>query len=951
MSDSTPNKADIAEIKQAINVLFQPSDVVELRALKITGKTHAGYFNDLDLLKNQAARLSGLAAGVYAVLNQINPNLLARSQNRITVGPEHLTQDKDIIRRRWLPIDADARRPSGISSTEQEHEAAITVAKNIKNFLLKLGFPADSIIVGDSGNGGHVLIRIDLPNDEETEAVIKNCLRALAVKFDNETVSIDQSVFNASRIWKLPGTQARKGDSTDTRPHRIAHLIDVPTTICIASIESVEALAAAAPELKAPRQTAKAYRGDGHRFDLEAWLVKNDIEVKSSGPYEGGTRYILKVCPFNSEHTGTSVAVFRMADGALGFKCQHASCADKTWSDLRELKEPGYKDRRNGHREDKPQNAELATKRTVLEDAVLTLVGVCDGAIEKDGQGLNKLDADLFRSLAASIGRGEPIAGELRSKVKKRIVKYTTQLTERGININDMILSEERGEQNDGKGDGSKEALIPVLAEAILQDDHFAQDEGGKLYRYHEGVYRARGAAFIGIRVKSLLNSWGELDKWRSRLTEEVIEFIRVDSPLLWERPPLDTLNVLNGLLDVNTLELNPHSPDFLSLIQIPIVYDPTAICPAWDKFINDVFPEDALALGYEIPAYLMTPDTSIQKAAILLAGEGGTGKSTELEGVRAFIGKGNTSSLSLQKLESDRFASSRLVGKLANICPDLPSEHLAGTSTFKTITGGDTLSAEYKFRDSFDFTPYSRLVFSANHWPQSSDSSQAFFDRWLVVPFSNRFRGEKKEISRAVLDAQLADSKEQSGLLNKAIVALKQIRANHGFTESKLMKAAWDEFRATTDPLAIWLSEATIESPDIFAAKRDLITAYNREAGRKGQPRMSDTAFGTALRRLRPNLQDGQRTISGKLPWVWLGIGLKPNESRNGDDNSHGSRGSLGSLYINRAGENKSSGSESDESDMPVEQDTTNRVNRVNSVNEPDPIEESTVTNADTSH
>lgn len=76
------------------------------------------------------------------------------------------------------------------------------------------------------------------------------------------------------------------------------------------------------------------------------------------------------------------------------------------------------------------------------------------------------------------------------------------------------------------------------------------------------------------------------------------------------------------------------------------------------------------------------------------------------------------------------------MVGKLANICPDLPSKHLEETSIFKQITGGDTVSAEYKFKDSFDYVPFARLVFSANEPPRSDDAGYAFTQRWVVVPF-----------------------------------------------------------------------------------------------------------------------------------------------------------------------------------------------------------------------
>ncbi len=350
MSGKTPPIADTAEIKRALSVLFTPGDVVELRALDVRGKTHAGYFNDFDRLGNEAAKLSGEAAGVYVVLNRVNPDLLARSQNRITVAPRNLTQDADITARRWLPVDIDARRSSGISSTDQEHEAAIAVAKEIKRFLIsESSFPTDSIILGDSGNGAHLLIRIDLPNSADSEAIIKGCLIAVATRFDSSQVSVDLSVSNAARIWKLPGTMARKGDSTSDRPHRIARFLDAPSSVTIAPMGLLEALAKSAPKVEATKQYPRDRRTDGQAFDLNVWLAEHGIEIKRAEPYKGGKRHILEACPFNPDHTGTSVAVFQSADGAIGFKCQHASCADKTWADLRKLKEPGYRERKNGH--------------------------------------------------------------------------------------------------------------------------------------------------------------------------------------------------------------------------------------------------------------------------------------------------------------------------------------------------------------------------------------------------------------------------------------------------------------------------------------------------------------------------------------------------------------------------------------------------------------------------
>ena len=431
---------------------------------------------------------------------------------------------------------------------------------------------------------------------------------------------------------------------------------------------------------------------------------------------------------------------------------------------------------------------------------------------------------------------------------------------------------------------GQREACAHIdgststLATAILADHHFAQDAGGKLYRLQGGVYEPTGEALIKRRVKHLMAANRLSTKWTARRATEIVEYIRVDAPDLWERPPIETVNLANGLLDIESRTLRPHDPEFLSPVQLPVAFDLNATCPTWERSVSQVFPADALQLAWEIPAWLIRPDGSIQRA-ILLIGGGGNGKSRYLRGLRSFLGARNTSAVTLQKLEASRFAAASLVGKLANICADLPSEHLAGTSMFKAITGGDCIGAEYKFRDAFEFTPFVRLIFSANTPLQSKDGSPAFFDRWLVAPFPNEFRRTAQEISQDVLDAALAEPAELSGLLNKALDALPNLLSRHGFQEAASIRAALDEFRETTDPVAVWLDYSTISLPDLMVPKRDLLQAYNPDAYRFGRPRMTSTGFGLALRRLRPGLQAAYRKVHGERTHVWLRVGLRTGD------------------------------------------------------------------------
>jgi putative DNA primase/helicase len=338
---------DLAEIKRAIALFYKPDDVVEIRAPKTQQKTLSGYFDDHKKLAEAAASISGKSPGTYVVMNEVRTELLARSANRVTPYAETTTADSDIVRRRWLLGDFDAVRPAGISASDAEHGSAIAKAQECAAYLVTLGFPEDSIIIADSGNGGHVLVRTDLPNDATSTALIQSCLRALDSKFSDAQVKVDLTTYNSARIWKLPGTLAAKGDSTPDRPYRIARIITAPAALVVAPRAALEALAATLPVES--RKAPAAARGlPVQPFDVESWLVEHGIEVKTTSPYEGGTRSILKCCVFNREHVGTSAAIIQGPDGRIGYKCHHNSCCDKTWHDVRELLEPGYKTRRQG---------------------------------------------------------------------------------------------------------------------------------------------------------------------------------------------------------------------------------------------------------------------------------------------------------------------------------------------------------------------------------------------------------------------------------------------------------------------------------------------------------------------------------------------------------------------------------------------------------------------------
>lgn len=214
--------------------LVAPDQVVELRAVGVqrgAGRPHveAGFFDagHLEDLAKAALALTGAARGVYFTLNPLEPALLARRCNRTAWANEgELAKDRDVLARRWLLVDADPVRDPLVSSTAAEKAEAEAVALGVREHLRGRGWPDP--VLADSGNGYHLLYRVDLPAADGGQ--VERLLRALAARFDTARVKIDQTVHNPARVCKLPGTLARKGDSTPDRPHRRARIVELPAT-------------------------------------------------------------------------------------------------------------------------------------------------------------------------------------------------------------------------------------------------------------------------------------------------------------------------------------------------------------------------------------------------------------------------------------------------------------------------------------------------------------------------------------------------------------------------------------------------------------------------------------------------------------------------------------------------------------------------------------------------
>ena len=390
---------DANEITHALRLWFQAGDVFEVRVLDAVSADYrrehieSGYFDyeHISAIPEALKRLLSFR-GVYVTVNPVNPDLLARAVNRLRpAGRNPTTADTDTVRRRWLLIDCDPRRASGVSSSNSEHESALAKAREIRDGLSSLGWPKP--VLTDSGNGAQLMYRIDLPADDGE--LVRRVIGEIA-KASSEQVAIDTSVHNPARIWRLPGTMNCKGDSIPERPHRMARILEEPQDIVPVSLKQMQDIVSYQnedPQTDAPDDD---WKHTMPAFDLDSWIAQYCPELGSPQPWKGGRKWIFPVCPFNEAHTNKSAVLIQEPSGAVAFKCHHNGCSGNDWRALRELREPGCYDRREEANSDvdlsgilKPNRIEKQEKEAPLfpnpgpvPDKLLSIPGFIDDVVK-----------------------------------------------------------------------------------------------------------------------------------------------------------------------------------------------------------------------------------------------------------------------------------------------------------------------------------------------------------------------------------------------------------------------------------------------------------------------------------------------------------------------------------------------------------------------------------------
>ena len=332
---------DKDEVRKWHSVFKHDGELFEIRVLCGSGKTFSGYFTDVEKAIELLPQYEQYQ--LYFTVNEVYPACSSRKQfNSFMYVSGSATSKQDISHRWWLPVDIDVQRPTDVSADAIEKEYAHQKAGLVYKFLREKGFSLP--IVCDSSSGYHIYYPIDMPNSDEAEKLIKSFYDVLSDYFTDDKVKIDRVVGDANRIMRLPGSWGRKGRDTEERPHRISKILTVPDSIQRMSIEQISDFVSTHRVLKEEPKKKENFYHHREDFDLRKFILNNGIEVAKEMSWNGGTKFVLKECPFDSSHKSPDSAIFQSASGAIGFRCLHNSCASHDWRELRLMYEPNAYD-------------------------------------------------------------------------------------------------------------------------------------------------------------------------------------------------------------------------------------------------------------------------------------------------------------------------------------------------------------------------------------------------------------------------------------------------------------------------------------------------------------------------------------------------------------------------------------------------------------------------------
>lgn len=421
-----------------------------------------------------------------------------------------------------------------------------------------------------------------------------------------------------------------------------------------------------------------------------------------------------------------------------------------------------------------------------------------------------------------------------------------------------------------------------AVVDEILQHMHIVTLlENDEMLQYENGIY-VNGAEkkLSSIIVHNLRNlkDWKDRPMYNKKVMDEIISQIKymTYAEIKDFDTDLNIINMKNGLYNWKTEEFSPHTPNYLSKIQVPIEYNPDATCEILEGMLRDILQPADYPKILELIAYCYYRRYDIQKAFILY-GPRRTGKSTFLSMLGNMIGDENFSSVSFNDIgnPNKKFLVAELFGKMVNMCGELDSGSIEKVSTFNNLTSNyDNIQVEKKYKDPFKFVNFAKLVWATNSLAKVFEkSNNGFYRRVELILFINEFQA--CDYDQARLDA-IYDPNQLSGLFNKCIKLLPGLLERHTFTNECTEEDIIERYRAISDPIQSFATDFLKPCPDGEIPCDELYALFTEYCKNyKTEPEDSNR-FGILIPKYIKSMKQGEMVLGRKKICAWKGVTIQ---------------------------------------------------------------------------
>lgn len=349
----------------------------------------------------------------------------------------------------------------------------------------------------------------------------------------------------------------------------------------------------------------------------------------------------------------------------------------------------------------------------------------------------------------------------------------------------------------------------------------------------------------------------------------EAYDFLTIEAPQK-EQSSRRYILFNNGVYDLESQQLLPHSPDYVISNIIPWDYNPNAYSELVDKTLDKLSCHDKeiRTLLEECIGYTFYRDSKLGKCFVF-TGEKNNGKSTFIFMLNTLLGDDNYSSVDITNLARELDIAS-LSNKLANIKDDIADNYMDGlnVSLFKQVATGNRCRGKFLYQDPFDFYPYATLIFSANSIPRIKDPTGAVTKRMVIIPFNATFTKDDPDFD-PFINEKLCQHECMEYLIKLGIEALLNVIMRNGFSKCKAADDEMEIYKVNNDSVLGFILEYGADAIE-NSGVNDVYTAYELYCGNNGLKPASQIMM---TKRIKSQCgYDVKRTrINGRLHSIYI--------------------------------------------------------------------------------